>query len=67
MALTHESFDVGDVVRLNCSSTKMSVDKIEPENADGAIECIWFDDADVLQSARFHPEQLVRVKKAGDF
>jgi uncharacterized protein YodC (DUF2158 family) len=56
-------FGVGDIVRLNSSTLRMTVDKIDPENASGAIECIWFDDADSLQSAAFHARQLVIVNK----
>lgn len=58
-----EDFSVGDIVRLNSSTLRMTVDKIDPENAAGAIECVWFDDADSLQAAPFHPAQLVIVNK----
>jgi uncharacterized protein YodC (DUF2158 family) len=58
-----DDFGIGDIVRLNCSTLRLSVDKIDPENASGAIECIWFDDSDTLQSAAFHPQQLVIVVK----
>jgi uncharacterized protein YodC (DUF2158 family) len=59
-----EDFTVGDVVRLNCATVRMTVDKIDPENESGAIECVWFDDSDTLQAAFFHPAQLVIVNKA---
>lgn len=58
-----DDFSIGDIVRLNCSTLRMTVDKIDPENAAGAVECIWFDDSDTLQSAMFHPQQLVSVVK----
>ncbi|CAN2532557.1 hypothetical+protein [Methylocapsa aurea] len=60
-----EDFNVGDIVRLNCSTLRMTVDKIDPDNAAGAIECIWFDDSDTLNGAPFYPSQLVIVNKAG--
>lgn len=62
-SLELEDFSVGDIVRLNCSTLRLTVDKIDPDNAAGAIECIWFDDSDTLQSAMFHPEQLVIIVK----
>jgi len=58
-----EDFSIGDIVRLNCSTLRLSVDKIDADNPAGAIECIWFDDSDTLQSAAFHPQQLVIVVK----
>ncbi len=61
-----KDFGVGDVVRLNCSATRMTVDAISPDNELGAVECVWFNDAGILQTAPFHPEQLVIVKKAID-
>jgi uncharacterized protein YodC (DUF2158 family) len=57
---------VGDVVRLNSSTLRMTVDKIAPENEAGAIECVWFDDSDTLQAAAFHPSQLVIVNKVAE-
>jgi uncharacterized protein YodC (DUF2158 family) len=59
-----EDLDVGDIVRLNSATLRMTVDKIDEANESGAIECIWFDDSDTLQSALFHPAQLVIVNKA---
>lgn len=56
-----EDFDIGDIVRLNCSSTRMTVDKVEAENEEGAISCIWMDEGKNLQQASFHPAQLINV------
>jgi uncharacterized protein YodC (DUF2158 family) len=58
---TREDFDVGDVVRLNSSSTRMTVDKIDPDNDEGATFCVWMNDARDLQQAAFHPQQLVNL------
>jgi uncharacterized protein YodC (DUF2158 family) len=57
-------FGVGDVVRLNSSSTRMTVDKIDRENEEGEVVCIWFDDGKDLKSAAFHIHQLVLVRAA---
>jgi uncharacterized protein YodC (DUF2158 family) len=58
---------VGDIVRLNSATLRMTVDKIDQENESGAIECVWFDGSDTLQTAAFHPSQIVIVNKvAGD-
>lgn len=41
---TVDDFGVGDIVRLNSATLRMTVDKIDLENEAGAIECVWFDD-----------------------
>jgi uncharacterized protein YodC (DUF2158 family) len=61
-----EDLDVGDIVRLNSATLRMTVDKIAPANESGAIECVWFDDSDTLQTAAFHPSQLVIVNKVDE-
>lgn len=58
-------FEVGDVVRLNCSAFRMTVDKIEPGAPEGEIVCIWINDAADLCEARFHPKQLVLLPRRG--
>lgn len=57
------AFEIGDVVRLTCSSTKMTVDKVGVDQPDGDVECVWFNADDELQSARFHARQLILVKR----
>jgi uncharacterized protein YodC (DUF2158 family) len=59
-------FGVGDIVRLNSATLRMTVDKIAPANESGAIECVWFDDSDTLRTAAFHPSQLVIVTKVDE-
>jgi uncharacterized protein YodC (DUF2158 family) len=61
---TLSDFQVGYIVRLNSSTLRMTVDKIDEDNPGGAIECVWFDETDTLQFAPFHPQQLVIVAKA---
>ena len=61
-----EDFGVGDVVRLNSYADRMTVDKIDKGNPEGAIACIWFSAEGVLQSATFHAEQLIKLKDAKD-
>ena len=61
-----EDFGVGDVVRLNSYADRMTVDKIDEANPEGAISCIWFSAECILQSAPFHPEQLIKLKDAKD-
>ncbi len=61
-----EDFGVGDVVRLNSYADRMTVDKIDEANPEGAISCIWFSAEGILQSAPFHPEQLIKLKDAKD-
>ena len=56
-----EDFSVGDIVKLNSYAIKMTVDKIDADNPEGAIACIWFDDARQLQGATFHAAQLIIV------
>ncbi len=56
-----KDFAVGAVVRLNSYSIKMTVDKIDEENEEGAVICVWFDDSRQLQGASFHPAQLIIV------
>lgn len=58
-----EIYEIGDVVRLTASSTKMTVDH---HNDDGDIVCLWFNDADELLEAAFNPRQLILVKKRKD-
>lgn len=59
-------FAIGDVVRLTCPSDKMTVDKIAPENADGAVGCVWFNAAGDIQMAFFHTEELILVRGRRD-
>jgi uncharacterized protein YodC (DUF2158 family) len=59
-------FAVGDIVRLNSATLRMTVDKIDEANEAGAVECVWFDDSDTLQTAAFHPSQLVIVNKVAE-
>lgn len=66
MAHSLKDFGVGDVVRLNSSTTRMTVDCIAPDNEFGAVECVWFDGDGALQTGAFHPEQLIIIKKAAD-
>ena len=58
-----DDFEIGDVVRLNCSTIRMTVDKIDEENPEGAIVCIWFGDDAELRSAFFHRAQLINLRK----
>lgn len=57
-----EDFEIGDVVRLNCSAMRMTVDRIDPDNETGAVVCIWISDDHDLRSPNFHPEQLIVVR-----
>jgi len=58
-----EDFAVGDAVRLKCGTVRFVVDKIDPGNAQGAITCIWLDDANMLHSADFHAAQLINLER----
>jgi len=60
--MTHDDFEIGDVVRLNTALTRMTVDKIDPENLEGAVSCIWFGPDGELKRADFHPPQLIKER-----
>ncbi len=62
--MSSESFNVGDIVRLNSSADRLTVDKIDKGNVEGEIVCIWLDTDVHLQSAHFHAEQLVKLPRA---
>jgi uncharacterized protein YodC (DUF2158 family) len=53
---------VGDVVKLNGSSTKMTVQSIDVATSE--VDARWFNDADDLLVGTFEPSELVVVKKA---
>lgn len=55
-----EEIEIGDVVRLNSSATRMTVHALGEE---GEVVCRWLDDALDLKEAEFWPGELVRLPK----
>jgi len=55
-----EVLDVGDVVRLTSSITRMTVKSVGEK-----IVCRWFDASDDLLSDEFDRDELILVKRAG--
>ena len=50
-----EDFGVGDVGASTSDADRMTVDKIDEANPEGAISCIWFSAEGILQARLFHP------------
>lgn len=57
--------EIGAVVKLKGSSTRMVIHDIDAEAEAAAIEgeivCRWFNDADDLQECRFKAAELIAV------
>ena len=58
-------FNVGNVVRVEGQSTRMTVDAVGEAafGMEGKIYCIWFDSLDQLQRAILNNDILVFVSK----
>lgn len=65
--MSEEAFEIGDIVKLAGSSTRMVVHDVDPDADAAAIEgeivCRWFNDADDLQEFRFKAAALIFVSR----
>jgi uncharacterized protein YodC (DUF2158 family) len=59
-------FDVGDVVRLTCSSDRMTVADAGQGDDGEYILSRWFNEAGDLCEYKFAPAELIIVKKGCD-